>query len=57
MIKRLLGRHRENAVAAARDWMALFAGEQGYEAMIAAMRLDTFVEAVISLAKAFSKRR
>lgn len=42
-------------MAAARDWVALFAGEGSREAMVAAMRFDLFVETVIALGKAIGK--
>lgn len=57
MIKRLQGRHKEDALAAARDWISLFAGEQTREATVAAMRFDLFVETVIAIGKAMGKRR
>jgi hypothetical protein len=37
--------------------MALFAGEHTREAMVAAMRFDRFVEAVIGLVETMAKRR
>jgi hypothetical protein len=52
----MVSRHKKDAIAAARDYQALFAGEITRESMIAAMRFDTFVEAVIALAEGLKRR-
>jgi hypothetical protein len=44
-------------MAAARDYMALFAGDNTREAAVAAMRFDRFVEMVIGFLEGLSKRR
>ena len=57
MIRRLEARHRGDDLAAARNWMGLFAGEQDYGAMIAAKRWHVMVESVIAIVRAIGKGR
>ena len=57
IIGRLLKRHKSSGTASARNYMALFAGDESRDAMIAAMRFDRFVELVIGFLEGWAKKR